>query len=107
MYITRKIELHISEPDLDKRKEHWKFLRMLDAEMYRAANLIVTNQLFNDYYENRVINKDGSLTHIDSRIRTLYRNKEKNAEEINLLKEKEEKSFGQTQRSFITLASRM
>lgn len=38
---------------------------MLDSEIYRAVNLIVTNQLFNDYYENRVINKDGSLTHID------------------------------------------
>lgn len=102
MFITRKIELHISEPDLEKRKEHWKFLRMLDSEMYRAANLIVTNQLFNDYYENRVINKDGSLIHIDSKIRSLYRNKEKNSEEINLLKEKKKELWEQAKKFYDT-----
>lgn len=102
MYITRKIELHISESDPEKRLEQRKYLGMLDAEIYRAANLIVTNQLFNDYYENRVINKDGTLTHIDSRIRSLYRNKEKNAEEINTLKEMKKERWDEAKKFYET-----
>ena len=61
MLITRKIELLIYEEEKEIRKERWKFLNILNVEMYRAANLIVTNQLFNDFYENRLINNDGNL----------------------------------------------
>lgn len=57
MLITSKIELHISDGDTEKRKEQWKFLRMLDSEIYLAANLIVTNQLFNDFNEIKLKKK--------------------------------------------------
>jgi len=102
MLITRKIELLISEQDKEIRKEHWKFLNILNVEIYRAANLIVTNQLFNDFYENRYINKDGELVHIDSRIRSLYRNKKRNAEEIEELKEKKKECWEEAKKFYST-----
>jgi len=102
MLITRKIELLIYEEEKEIRKERWKFLNILNSEMYRAANLIVTNQLFNDFYENRLINNDGKLEHIDSRIRSLYRNKEKNAEEIEKLKEKKTKRWKEAKKFYDT-----
>ncbi|MBK7378306.1 MAG: transposase [Ignavibacteriales bacterium] len=86
MLITRKIELHISEADPELRKEHWKYLSFLNSEIYKAANLIVTNQLFNNFLENRVVDADGNVMDIGKRIRSLYRNKDKNADEIEKLK---------------------
>ncbi len=102
MLITRKIELYIQEPDKQIRTEHWKFLRFLDSEIYRAANLIVTNQLFNDFFENRLITKDDKLIHIDSRIRSLYRNKEANSDEINKLKEEKKKKWEDAKKFYAT-----
>ena len=102
MLITRKIELYIQEPDKQTRINHWKFLRFLDSEIYRAANLIVTNQLFNDFYENRLITKDDKLIHIDSRIRSLYRKKEANADEINKLKEEKKKRWEKAKKFYNT-----
>jgi len=96
------IELLISEQDKEIRKEHWKSLNILNAEIYRAANLIVTNQLFNDFYENRYINKKGELKHLDSQIRSLYMNKEKNVKEIKELKEKKKERWEEAKKFYDT-----
>ena len=69
MIITRKIELWISDEDKEKRIQHWQDLRELNSEIFRAANLIVSNQYFNETLENRTIDQDGNLIDLDSEIR--------------------------------------
>lgn len=76
MIQTRHIELWV-HGDKDVRIETWKFLRMLDNTVYRAANIIINEQNFNNYYENRVVNEDGTIININNEIKKLYRKKSK------------------------------
>ncbi|MBM4165940.1 MAG: IS200/IS605 family element transposase accessory protein TnpB [Ignavibacteria bacterium] len=100
MVITRKIELWIAEEDKTKRNETWDFLRMLDKEIFRAANVVVNNQYFNDFYEERIIQQDEKIGDVSKKIRLLYSKLRKaNDEEqqslqneIEILKEQKKES---------------
>ena len=70
--ITRKIELWIKEEDKTRRNEIWDFLRMLDNSVYRAANLVVSHQYFNDFYEDRIVIQDEDVGSISDQIRRYY-----------------------------------
>ncbi len=52
MIVTRKIELLIAEDDKDKRRDIWNYLRSLEMDTFRAANLIVCYQYFNDTFKD-------------------------------------------------------
>ena len=61
MLITRKIELWVQNEDKAKRSEVWAYLRKLNNDVFRAANLIITNQHFNDFFKQRIVLNDEEL----------------------------------------------
>ena len=58
MIITRKIELWIKEDDQDLRNGIWKTIRDYGYMVFNAANRIVTNQLFNQTFTDRIVLTD-------------------------------------------------
>jgi IS605 OrfB family transposase len=62
MYITRKIELWIKEDDKGLRNEIWKIVRDYEHMVFKSANLIVTNQLFNQTFTDRIVLTDKELS---------------------------------------------
>jgi IS605 OrfB family transposase len=62
MLITRKIELWIDEAEKEIFIEKWKYLRQLNNDVYRAANLIVSNQFFNEAFKQRIVLTDDDLS---------------------------------------------
>ena len=62
MLITRKIELWIKEDDKDRRKEIWKTIRDYEYMAFKASNRIVTNQLFNQTFTERIVLTDEELS---------------------------------------------
>ena len=62
MYITRKIELWIKEDDKGLRNEIWKIVRDYEHMVFKSANLIVTNQLFNQTFTDRIVLTDEELS---------------------------------------------
>ena len=62
MLITRKIELWIKEDDSERRKEIWKTIRDYEYMVFKSANLIVTNQLFNQTFAERIVLTDEELS---------------------------------------------
>ena len=76
MLITRKIELWIKEDDTDRRKEIWRTLRDYENKVFRSANLIVTNQLFNQTFTERIGLTDEELSvkreKVENNIEKLY-----------------------------------
>jgi hypothetical protein len=61
MLITRKIELWVDGEDKAKRSEVWSYLRKLNTDVFHAANLIVSNQYFNESFKQRIILTDAEL----------------------------------------------
>ena len=55
MILTRKIELLIAEDDQDKRLDIWKYLRSVEMDTFKAANLIISHQYFNDTFKERIL----------------------------------------------------
>lgn len=70
--ITRKIELWIAEDDKEKRIAIRNTLRELNNNIFRAANLIVNNQLYNRFSESRFVSKNNVLIDLDFEIRKSY-----------------------------------
>ena len=62
MILTRKIELLIAEEDESLRKNKWAYLRDLGRQVFRAANLIVSNQYFNEAFKDRILLTDEVLS---------------------------------------------
>ena len=62
MYITRKIELWVKEDDKDRRNEVWRTIRDYEHMAFKSANLIVTNQLFNQTFTERIVLTDEELS---------------------------------------------
>ncbi|MGD1045510.1 MAG: transposase [Bacteroidota bacterium] len=71
--ITRKIELWINEEDTEKRKQVWRTLRQLSNDVFRAANLIVSNQYFNETFKQRIVWSDEKLNEERKRIQALIK----------------------------------
>lgn len=59
--ITRKIQLVVVEEDKQRKNEIWSYLRKLSNDTYRAANLIISNQFFNDTFRQRIMLTDEEL----------------------------------------------
>ena len=62
MYITRKIELWVKEDDKNLRNEIWRTIRDYEHMVFKSANLIVTNQLFNQTFTDRIVLTDEELS---------------------------------------------
>ena len=62
MYITRKIELWVKEEDKNLRNEIWRTIRDYEHMVFKSANLIVTNQLFNQTFTDRIVLTDEELS---------------------------------------------
>lgn len=62
MIITRKIQLLIDEEDKEKYKDVWRYLRKLNDEVFKAANLVVSNKYFNDAFTDRILLSDEELS---------------------------------------------
>lgn len=71
--ITRKIELWIDEQDAEKRNLAWRYLRQLSNDVFRAANLIVSNQYFNDTFKQRIVWTDEKLSEKAQEIKEDYK----------------------------------
>lgn len=61
MLITRKIELRVIGEN-GKKNNDWQYLRSLDNDVYKAANLIVSNQYFNRFFSERILLSDEELS---------------------------------------------
>ncbi len=68
MIITRKIELWITESDKEKKNQAWSFLRGLDNDVYKAYNLVISNQYLNEAFTERIRKTDIELVNKDEEI---------------------------------------
>lgn len=80
----------IHEEDESRRTEIWDFLRFLDGYVYRAANLIVSHQYFNDFYEDRILVNDEEIGSFSEEIRRRY-------SKLRQIRDGEEKGFLQAE----------
>jgi putative transposase len=75
MLLTRKIELWIKEDNKDLRNEIWRTLRDYENMVFRGSNLVSTNKLFNETFNDRIILTDEELSvkkeKIDNKIQKL------------------------------------
>ncbi len=55
---TRKIQLLVNPPDIN---EKWAKIRKMEADTFRGANLIMSNQYFNDTFRERIVFNDKKL----------------------------------------------
>ena len=58
MIITRKIQLLLIEDDKTRYNEQWAYLRTLNDDVFKAANLVVNNQFYNEIYKDRLVMAD-------------------------------------------------
>lgn len=88
MILTRKIELLIAEDDQDKRRDIWKYLRSVENDVFRAANLIVSHQYFNDTFRERILLTENEFKERHQKIENKI---EKLTEKLKAEKDKEKK----------------
>jgi hypothetical protein len=53
MIITRKIQLNFSEQDKERRTELWKYIYLLQDDVFAAANIILNHQFYNEIHKER------------------------------------------------------
>ena len=83
---TRKIQLLINTPD---KNESWTFIRKLENDIYRAANLIMSNQYFNDTFHERIVLNDEALKHRKEKLtKDIIKTRKKTEEENDSKKKK-------------------
>tara|TARA_Y100001960_G_scaffold276025_1_gene305909 strand:+ start:319 stop:1758 length:1440 start_codon:yes stop_codon:yes gene_type:complete len=88
MILTRKIELLIAEDDQDKRLDIWKYLRSVEMDTFKAANLIISHQYFNDTFKERILLTKNELKERHQKIENKI---EKLTEKLKAEKDKEKK----------------
>jgi hypothetical protein len=59
--ITRKIEIAVLA-DKDKKNNDWFYLRNLSKEVFRAANILISHNYFNDTFKSKMLKSDEELS---------------------------------------------
>lgn len=88
MIITRKIELWLSDEDKNKRNEQWAYLRALNDDVFKAANLIVNHQYYNEIHKERLVMSE--LQVIDKAVKALKEEQKATKDKAQKEKFKEE-----------------
>lgn len=102
MIITRKIELYV-QGSAEEKSAAWKFLRTLSKQVYKAYNMVVNHQYFNELLVERISKTDEELTdkatEIENSIAKLTEQliAEKDADAKKKLKEKRNVFYKQQQ----------
>lgn len=87
MILTRKIQLHVLGTPEEKNTS-WKYIRSLSKDVFKAYNLVTSNQYFNEMFTERIRKTDPELTEKD---KELERDINELTAEIKKCKDKEEK----------------
>lgn len=59
--LTRKIELIVMADTPEKKSEQWAYLRKLNKDVFKAYNMVMSNQYFNELFTERILKTDPEL----------------------------------------------
>jgi IS605 OrfB family transposase len=59
---AKKIQLLINTDDKEKYVEAWRYLRNLNNDVFKAANAIITHQLFNEKFAETILLSNAEIT---------------------------------------------
>lgn len=59
--LTRKIELVVMAATAEEKTAQWTWLRQLNKDVFKAYNLVMNNQYFNELFTERILKTDPEL----------------------------------------------